>query len=138
MERDVGILDRLKKSHESDADRDVAELRSLKARVAALPTRFPTTTKVVGSFAQHPSELVPLICRNIDDAATALTTGRDPKGNPITESAVGKGLGNLVQATREAKFVGGVSMALNMEGVAELMKAMDELAEIAQRLKARS
>jgi hypothetical protein len=134
----MGFLDRFKKSQEAGTDRDIDDLQSLKARIEPLPAKYPTKTTVVGSFAQNPKELVPLICRNIDDAATALTTGRDPKGNPITKAAVGQGLGNLVQATRGPRFMGGVSMALNMEGVQELMKAMNELAGIALRLQAES
>jgi hypothetical protein len=134
----MGILDRFKKSKEADVDRDIDDLQSIKARIEPLPAKYPTKTKVVGSFAQDPRELIPLICRNIDEAARALTTGRDPKGNPITEAGVGKGLGNLVEATQGPRFVGGISMALNMEGVQELMKAMSELQGIARKLQARS
>jgi hypothetical protein len=134
----MGFLDRFKKSQEGGIDRDVDDLRSLKARLEPLPTKYPTKTTVVGSFAQDPKELIPLICRNIDDAARALITGRDPKGNTISEAMVGKGLGNLVQATRGPRFMGGISMALNREGVEELTEAMNELAGIARRLQAGS
>lgn len=134
----MGILDRFKKSQEAELDRDVDDLGSLKTRIEVLPATYPTTIQVSGSFAQDPKDLVPLICRNIDDAVRALTTGRDPNGRPITEAAVGRGLGNLVEATRAPRFVGGVSTALNMQGVTEFTNAMDELEMIARRMQARS
>ena len=112
----------------------IADLESLRGRLELLPSRCPPTATVVGPGVQQAEEQIPIICRNIADAVRALSMGRDPNGNPITEFEVADGLTNLVQATREPGFVGGMSLALSTEGVMELLKATDELAGIATRL----
>jgi hypothetical protein len=113
---------------------EIDDLESLRARLELLPSRCPPTATVVGPGVQQAQEQIPIICRNIDDAVRALSMGRDPNGNPITESEVADGLTNLVQATRDPGFVGGMSLALSTEGVMELLKATEELADIAARL----
>jgi hypothetical protein len=114
---------------------EIDDLASLKGRLELLPSRCPPTATVVGPGVKQAEEQIPIICRNIDDAVRALTTGRDPNGNRITESEVADGLTKFVQATQDPGFVGLMSLALSMDGVSELMRAIDELAGIAARLR---
>lgn len=125
------VPDRIRKAKRAEID----DLESLKGRLELLPSRCPPTATVVGPGVEKANEQIPIICRNIDDAVRALTTGRDPNGNPITELEVADGLTNLIQFTRDPGFVGGISLALSMEGIMELTKEMDELAGITAKLR---
>jgi hypothetical protein len=115
---------------------EIDDLESVKSRLEVLPHRFPATATAVGPGAQQAKEQIPIICRNVGDAVSALRTGRDPGGNSITGSRVGNGLQRLANDASGPAFSGLMLTALSTDGVRELEGLIDELVGIAARLQA--
>jgi uncharacterized membrane protein YhaH (DUF805 family) len=119
----------------ANGEKSVSEdLGRLRVHIAALPERYPFAGVSFGAGAAQAAEQVPIICRNIDQAITALETGRDPNGNPITPELVGSGLQRLVVATRKPAFEALMITVLSPVGIQQLQGALVDLEHIAQRL----
>jgi hypothetical protein len=128
----MGIFGRLRKSKESEL---IGELESLKAKLSKLPQEYSTGAFTFGQGVSTAQEQIPIICANIDDAIKALEKGVDRSNRPITRSQIADGIRRLVIATRRPAFVGLVSTVLNPMGVRELESCMDELVQIAVKIK---
>ena len=109
----------------------IQELEILKSKISELPKKYPTGTFTFGAGAGRAQEQIPLICRNIDEAIRALTTGLDPYNRPITKSQVADGLNRLVNSTKNPAFVGLMSGILDSQGIRTLENCMSELEQIA-------
>ena len=104
----------------------VDALQDLQTRIAALPARHPAN---VMARVPRSETQIPWICRTLDEAATALTTRRDPFGNPITAAQVKSGLRQLVGMVRDPSYITQMEMAY--PGIGKpLEKYMDEVEQM--------
>jgi hypothetical protein len=108
----------------------VEALQDLKARVGALPVQHPAN---VMARVPRSETQIPWICRTLDEAATALTSRRDPFGNPITAAQVKSGLKQLVGMVRDPSYITQMEMAY--PGIGKpLERYMDEVEQVIGRI----
>lgn len=113
----------------------VQELLTLKSKISALPEKYPAGAATFGPGAGKAQEQIPTVCAVIDDAIKGLGKGLDVHNRPITRPQVSDGLKRLVAATRRPEFVGLISTALSADGIHALEKHMNELEQIASKIK---
>jgi len=117
--------------------RAVRNLRSTQRAVALRSLR--SAVEPLASEHKHPvgaldlsgrtAQQIPWICRTLEEAASALETGKDPFGNPITEDQIMKGLNKLVEIVREPTYL--TTMDIVFPGIAKpLERSMDTLEQI--------
>jgi len=130
----MGIFDKLfgKKKITSEI---VQELLTLKSKISELPQKYQTNALTFGAGVGKAQEQIPTLCAIIDDFVSALKTGLDRHNKPITKPYVASELKRLVAHTRQAAFIGLVSTVLNPTGVNKLEKYMNELEQIASKIK---
>ena len=129
----MGIFGRMfGKGGKSDV---IRELQALKSGIAGVPQKYSAGVFTFGAGASKAKEQIPTICAVIDDAVNALEKGLDIHNRPITKSQIADGLKRLVAATRRPAFIGLVSTALNPRGVSELERYMNELEQIANKIR---
>ena len=128
----MGIFGRLRKNKDAEI---IGELKTLKAKLSILLQKYSKGAFTFGQGVSTAQEQIPIICANIDDAVKALEKGVDRSNRPITRPQIAEGLRRLVIATRRPAFVGLVSTVLNPTGVRELERCMDELVQIAVKIK---
>lgn len=108
----------------------VPKLLKLKAKIDAIPAQSSIDGLIFGSGAEQAKQQIPIICRNIDEAAEAIESGRDPHGNPITFDQIAAGLKKLVEATRKPGFEGLLMTILKPDGIKELKDCLDDLEQL--------
>jgi hypothetical protein len=129
----MGIFDKI--FGKGKTSETVQKLQALKSKISEIPQRYQTGAFVTGPGVGQVREQIPIICRNIDDAIRALKTGLDPYNRPITKPQIADGLKRLVDQTRRPAFIGVISTVLRVEGVSELEKYMNELEQIAGKIR---
>ena len=113
----------------------IRELQVLKAEISRLPQKYSSSGFTFGAGSSTATEQIPTICAVIDDAVKALEKGLDVHNRPITKPQIVDGLKRLVAATRRPAFIGLVSAALNPTGVRELEGYMNQLEQIANKIR---
>jgi hypothetical protein len=113
----------------------IRELQVLKAEISRLPQKYSSGGFTFGTGSSTATEQIPTICAVIDDAVKALEKGLDVHNRPITKPQIVDGLKRLVAATRRPAFIGLVSAALNPTGVRELEGYMNQLEQIANKIR---
>ncbi|KPL70767.1 hypothetical protein ADN00_17990 [Ornatilinea apprima] len=99
-------------------------LRTLRARVERLGIDHPRQQRP--DLDPQLDMQLPWIARTLEEAATALESGRDPFGNPITDAQVISGLRKLVQMVCDNRFLS--AMDLGHPGIhTALQRCMAEL-----------
>lgn len=100
-------------------------LRSQVERIASQHQRSPSELDPSGKISKQ----LPWICRTLTEAASALESGRDPFGNPITSAQVIQGLGILREMVCQPSYL--TTMELAYPGIAvPLEERMVELGGI--------
>jgi len=103
-------------------------LRALRARVESLAAQHQHSRNVSDPSGKISKQL-PWICRTLTEAASALESGRDPFGNPITSAQVIQGLGKLREMVCQPSYL--TTMELAYPGIAApLEERMVELGGI--------
>ena len=118
-----------------DKNTIIRELHTLKSNILELPQRYPTSIFTFGAGIAQAKEQVPIICSNIDDAINALKKGKDSYNRPITKYQIADGLSNLIKATQRPQFIGLITSVFNNDGINELEKKMNELGQIAAKIR---
>ena len=113
----------------------IQELDILKAKILELPINYSTSSFTFGTGVAQAKEQVPIICSNIDDAINALKNGKDRYNRSITEFQIADGLSNLINAKRRPQFIGLIANVLNSNGINEFEKKMNELEQIALKIR---
>ncbi|MGD2127055.1 MAG: hypothetical protein PVG99_13300 [Desulfobacteraceae bacterium] len=130
----MGIIEKLVGKKKGPVYKVAWNLSDLKRKIPRLPKLYPAGGFTFGAGKGVAEEQIPIICRNIEEALTALETGLDPNGNPITRKQIGEGLRNLVNATKKPGFAGLLNAVLSIDGVAKLESYMDRLGDVADQL----
>lgn len=112
----------------------VQKLMKLKAQIAAIPAQYSIGGASYGSGAAQAKQQIPIICRNIDEAAEATESGKDPHGIPITFDQISAGLRRLIEATKKPGFEGLLLTILNPDGIRELKDCLDDLEQLLSQL----
>ena len=131
----MGVMEKLLGKEKGPLYRIGWNLSDLQRKIPRLPKQYPAGGFTFGAGKGAAEEQIPIICRNIEQAFTAVETGLDPNGNPITRKEIGEGLMNLVNATKKPGFVGLLNGVLNVDGIAKLESYMDRLRDIANQLR---
>jgi len=129
----MGLFDKLLGKDETSEV--VKELLALKSKISKIPQVYSTSALVFGPGAGQAREQIPTICAVIDDAVKALRKGLNVHNRPITRPQIADGLKRLVVATRQPAFIGLTSTVIDPPGISELEKYMNEMEQIASRIK---
>ena len=113
----------------------IRELHTLKSNILEIPQKYPTSNYSFGAGVVQAKDQVPIICSNIDDAINALKIGKDSQNRPITAYQIADGLNKLINATRHPEFIGLITSVLNNDGINELVKKLNELEQIAEKIR---
>jgi hypothetical protein len=107
-------------------------LRALGIRVEQLGVDHPRQQRP--GLDPKLDQQLPWISRTLEEAASALESGLDPFGNPITDAQVVGGLRTLIRTVRDPGYL--ISMDLGYPGIkAPLKRCMDDLEAIVQRIE---
>ncbi len=129
-----------KRREDKDTETIISDLEALKARISKIPETYPTRAVVAGPGANTAREQIPMIRGGIGASVNVLRTGRVSDDMPIPKGLnrflfASDLLKNAVGKARDPAFVGLVSTVINLDGVAELRKCIDELDKIAQKVR---
>jgi hypothetical protein len=108
------------------------ELRALRVQVDRLGVNYP---RQQGPGLDPKLDIqLPWIARTLEEAASALESGRDPFGNPITDAQVVGGLRKLIQMVTEPGYLS--TMDLGYPGIkAPLKRCMNDLEAIVRGIE---
>lgn len=111
-----------------------SELTVLRSKVLGFSKQYPLPINKGGPGVTKAEKQIPWIDRTLKEAAEALTTGKDPFGNPITMKQTKNGLEQLISMVCDEEYL--TFMDMIYEGIADpLKKTMQELKQIIERIQ---
>jgi hypothetical protein len=120
------------------SDSIVSELRELHRAVSNLPAKHPFRGYLIGPGVAQARQQFDVLCDVIGDVVRALDKGVDIHGCSISPTDTADGLKRFVADVRQPGCMGLVSRVLDVSGSELLRHYIDQLEDIAERVRDKS